>query len=64
MTMTDCETTWTAEEVSAYLKVSVKTLYYWRFRGYGPKGKRVGRHLRYKPSEVMTWFNSLSTKDR
>jgi predicted DNA-binding transcriptional regulator AlpA len=61
--MTESEAIWTAAEVSSYLKVSVNTLYYWRLRGYGPKGKRVGRYLRYKPSEVIDWFNSLSNED-
>ncbi|GAB3705975.1 hypothetical protein GCM10027598_07780 [Amycolatopsis oliviviridis] len=50
---------WTVDDVAAYLKVPVKTLYDWRTRDYGPKGKRVGKYLRYKAEEVIAWFESL-----
>lgn len=35
---------WTVHDVAKYLGVPVKTLYEWRTRDYGPKGRRVGRH--------------------
>jgi predicted DNA-binding transcriptional regulator AlpA len=47
---------WEIEDVSAYLDVSVQTLYTWRKRHYGPPAGRVGRHLRYDPAEVRAWF--------
>lgn len=47
----------TAEEVSAYLVIPVATLYAWRSRGQGPVGHRVGRHLRYRLSDVDAWLN-------
>jgi hypothetical protein len=37
-------------DVSAYLRVPVKTLYQWRYLGRGSKAYTVGRHRRYKPS--------------
>ena len=47
---------WTPEDVSAYLGgVPVTTLYQWRYKGIGPKSRRVGRHLRYKPEDVRAW---------
>jgi excisionase family DNA binding protein len=50
------ERMWTPEEVSAFLGgVPVATLYQWRHRGTGPKSRRVGRHLRYKPEDVRAW---------
>jgi DNA-binding transcriptional MerR regulator len=49
---------WTIEDVSVFLGVPVQTLYQWRRRGIGPRGRRVGRHLRYDPSVVRHWFNS------
>lgn len=55
----DQEPLWGVEEVAAYLQVPIKTLYEWRTKGYGPPAKRVGRHLRYKPAEVVTWYNRL-----
>ena len=47
---------WTPEDVSAYLGgVPVTTLYQWRYKSIGPKSRRVGRHLRYKPEDVRAW---------
>lgn len=50
---------WTTEEVAEYLGVPVRTLYDWRTKGYGPEGKRVGKHLRYKADEVISWYDNL-----
>jgi excisionase family DNA binding protein len=47
---------WTPEEVSSFLGVPVPTLYQWRHKGIGPKSRRVGRHLRYKPEDVLAWL--------
>ncbi|MFD9894729.1 helix-turn-helix transcriptional regulator [Amycolatopsis sp. NPDC059027] len=57
--MTGYERLWSVTDVADYLGVPVKTLYDWRTRNYGPKARRVGRHLRYKRSEVVGWFESL-----
>lgn len=54
--MIDVEPLWTIEEVSAYLRVPVATLYQWRTRNYGPRGGRAGRYVRYKAAEVIAWF--------
>jgi DNA-binding transcriptional MerR regulator len=48
---------WTPKEVSEYLRVPKATLYQWRYLGIGPKAGRVGRHLRYDPKDVITWFH-------
>lgn len=49
------EPLWTVDEVSAFLGVPVATLYQWRYRRVGPRASRVGRHLRYNPSDVRAW---------
>ncbi|GAA0443651.1 helix-turn-helix domain-containing protein [Streptomyces olivaceiscleroticus] len=46
------------EELSDFLGVPVKTLYQWRHRGIGPKGTKVGRHIRYRWKEVEAWLDS------
>jgi predicted DNA-binding transcriptional regulator AlpA len=46
---------WGIDEVSAYLRVPVQTLYYWRKKRQGPPASRVGRHLRYDPAQVRAW---------
>jgi len=37
---------------------SVETVYQWRRKRTGPRGFRVGRHLRFDPSDVRTLVNS------
>ena len=54
--MKTIESLWTVEDVSAYLGVPVATLYQWRYKGIGPKGYRVGRHVRYEPAAVRAWL--------
>ncbi|GAA1846831.1 hypothetical protein GCM10009772_25160 [Pseudonocardia alni subsp. carboxydivorans] len=48
---------WGVQDVSAYLGVPVMTIYHWRRTGYGPKGTRVGRYVRYRPEDVRAWFD-------
>ncbi|AXH89296.1 MULTISPECIES: helix-turn-helix domain-containing protein [Micromonospora] len=55
------EALWEIQDVSAYLRVPVQTLYQWRKRKYGPPAARVGRHLRYDPDAVRSWFADQST---
>lgn len=50
------EALWTVQDVAAYLRVPVKTLYQWNWLGEGPPAGKVGRHLRYDPAEVRAWF--------
>lgn len=50
---------WTVRDVAGYLRVPVQTLYTWRTTGYGPKARRVGKYLRYRPDEVMEWLDRL-----
>jgi excisionase family DNA binding protein len=47
---------WTVEDVAAFLRVPVETLYAWRKRHTGPPAARVGRHLRYDPTDVRAWL--------
>lgn len=49
------EPLWTIEDVAAYLRLPVQTLYQWRRRNTGPPAKKCGRHLRYDPGAVRRW---------
>ena len=46
---------WTVDEVAAFLGVPKKTIYSWRTASKGPKGFRVGKHLRWHPRTVFEW---------
>lgn len=60
MPTVDSDPLWDVDQVAAYLHVPKRTLYRWRTLGYGPPGKKVGRHLRYRATDVVTWFADLS----
>ncbi|MER6113792.1 helix-turn-helix domain-containing protein [Streptomyces hirsutus] len=40
------------------LGVPVETVYQWRRKQTGPRGFRVGRHLRFDPEDVRVWVES------
>lgn len=46
----------TVKDLAAYLGVPVATVYGWRYRRQGPPGFRVGRHLRFRCSDVEQWI--------
>ena len=50
---------WTIDEVASYLGVPKQTVYCWRTSGYGPAGFRVGKHLRWRASTVISWTIEL-----
>jgi predicted site-specific integrase-resolvase len=52
----DDEELWTPEEAARVLKVSVRTLAWWRQKGTGPPYLKAGRFIRYRPSEVREWL--------
>jgi predicted DNA-binding transcriptional regulator AlpA len=35
--------------------VPLSTLYTWRYHGDGPPGFRVGKHIRYRWTDVQEW---------
>jgi predicted DNA-binding transcriptional regulator AlpA len=55
------ERLWTIGDVAAFLVVPRKTVYSWRATGKGPKGFRVGKHLRWHRHTVVEW--SLRQED-
>lgn len=46
----------TRAEIAAHLGVPVGTLTQWAHKGKGPKYTRVGRHARYRWSDVEAWL--------
>ena len=52
---------WTVDDVAAFLGVPKATIYGWRTAGKGPRGFRVGKHLRWHPRTVFDW--SLRLED-
>lgn len=52
----------TLVEVADLFRIPVATLYGWRHRGEGPRGYRIGRHVRYRRSVVESWLESQADR--
>ncbi|RBM19234.1 excisionase [Prauserella sp. PE36] len=46
----------TIDDLADYLGIPKNTLYQWRSKGYGPTGRRIGKHVRYRPADVDAWI--------
>jgi len=46
----------TLPEVAEQLAVPLGTLYSWRTRGLGPRGVRVGKHVRVSRDDLAAWL--------
>ena len=53
----------TVRELADYLDVPVGTIYAWRYRRQGPPGFRVGRHVRFRWSDVEQWISDRLRAD-
>lgn len=49
---------WGPKDLADYLGIPVQTIYKWRVIGYGPAGRRVGKHVRYRPADVEKWLSN------
>lgn len=47
------------QEFADYIGLSVETIYYWRKKGAGPSGVRIGRYVKYRLSDVDAWIDEL-----
>lgn len=50
-------------ELAELCRTSESTVRYWRHRGEGPQGFRVGRKVLYPRAEVNRWLEELASKD-
>jgi predicted DNA-binding transcriptional regulator AlpA len=45
----------TLDELAERYQVPVATVRYWRNRKTGPKAVKIGRYVRYRIEDVLTW---------
>lgn len=43
-------------ELAEYVNVPLATVYTWNYEGTGPKCIKIGRHCRYRWSDVENWL--------
>jgi predicted DNA-binding transcriptional regulator AlpA len=51
------------EELAEWLGVEVKTVYWLNTTGKGPKRYKIGKLIKYKPSEVEEWIREQAVVD-
>lgn len=56
--LTDASDIISIDEVARRLDIPKTTLYGWRYKGTGPRSHRIGKHLRYRWSDVLTWLDN------
>lgn len=49
-------------DLADYLQVPLKTVYRWRSEAAGPRGIRVGKHVRYRREDVDSWLDSQADR--
>jgi excisionase family DNA binding protein len=48
--------------LSEFIDIPPRTIYNWRLHGEGPPAYRVGRHLRFRKSDVERWLSTVRDK--
>lgn len=46
------------ERLADYVGVPVSTVYQWNYKGVGPRFLKLGRHVRYRASDVEAWLDA------
>lgn len=46
------------ESLAEYLDLPVRAIYQWRYKGTGPPGIKVGKHVRFRRTEVDQWIDA------
>lgn len=52
------------EDLAEFLRVPLGSVYKWRATGSGPRGARVGRHVRYTAESVARWLEQQADEPR
>ncbi|MFT3854797.1 MAG: helix-turn-helix domain-containing protein [Ilumatobacteraceae bacterium] len=47
---------WDDRQLAEYLRLPERTPAQWRYRSRGPRWLKVGRHVRYRKSDVDAWL--------
>lgn len=48
----------TTEEVAGLLRVSIHSVYQWRYKGGGPPAINIGRNLRFPSTGLAEWLKA------
>lgn len=48
------------QQLADFLGVPLATVYAWRYRGDGPRASKIGRHVRFRRSDVDQWLDDCA----
>lgn len=51
------------KDIASRYGIPVQSVYLWRTKGTGPRGFTVGRHVRYRLTDVLAWEQSQLDKE-
>jgi excisionase family DNA binding protein len=54
----------TIPELAEYLGVPIRTVRFWRERGGGPTGFRVGKRLYFRADDVTAWLDEHAASSK
>lgn len=47
-------------QLAQELQIPLATIYVWRSRHQGPRGHKIGSHVRYSRSDVAAWLETVA----
>lgn len=47
-------------ELADELKIPLSTIYVWRSQRRGPRGHKIGAHVRYSRTDITAWLETLA----
>jgi excisionase family DNA binding protein len=50
------------DQLAEQLGIEVATIYRWRYRNFGPPAVKIGKYLRFRPSEVEAWLEQQQSQ--
>jgi excisionase family DNA binding protein len=53
----------TPDEIAEIFEVPLETVYQWRRKHTGPPGFRIGKHVRYDPTDVRAYVDRRKAVD-
>ena len=53
----------TEKDLASMLGIPERSAQHWRYAGKGPRYMKLGKHVRYKRSDVEAWLNDQYVKE-
>lgn len=54
----------TPDDIADMFEVPLETVYQWRRKRTGPPGFRIGKHVRYDPTDVRAYVTQRKSADQ